>query len=240
MTNVDRQATRPSVHLSYEQGRQVYDQVVARLVAKYTAHGRVLDIGCGLGHALRCIREQAPALELWGADIDEVCLAATRARVEGVGTVRLPRNGFDAATFGSQFDTCVLSHVLEHTLRPLDVLGELCTITRPGGHIILVTPNPVRPEIIVSSLLKRHYVNRGHVYAWDRSHWINFLENIARLHVVEYATDEVRLVPGRLKRLAPPVERLNILAARLLPWWSFSNIAVVRVDERRPVSDGDG
>jgi hypothetical protein len=46
--------------------------------------------------------------------------------------------------------------------------------------------------------------------------------------VVTYASDEVHLFPERLLRMAPVLKRLEIALSRWIPWWSFSNIAVVR------------
>ena len=52
---------------------------------------------------------------------------------------------------------------------------------------------------------------------WDRSHWMNFLENIAELEVVEYPVDEVRIIPHRLIKKLPILETVNIGMALLAP-----------------------
>ena len=70
--------------------------------------------------------------------------------------------------------------------------------------------------------------------AWDRAHWRNFLERILGLEVVCYASDSVPLFPERLRRVAPFLEGAEVALARLVPWLSFSNLAVVR----RPVAPG--
>jgi hypothetical protein len=81
----------------------------------------------------------------------------------------------------------------------------------------------------VASALRRDYVNRGHAYSWDRSHWMNFLERILGLDVVEYVPDYVPVVPERVRSRWPgPIGRVEGAAARAVPWWTFSNIAVVR------------
>jgi hypothetical protein len=82
--------------------------------------------------------------------------------------------------------------------------------------------------VFFGNLRRRHYVNRGHAYAWDRSHWMNFLEEILGLEVVRYAEDEVKVFSDRLSQRFAPLKSFEIGLARWAPWWSFSNIAVVR------------
>ena len=79
-----------------------------------------------------------------------------------------------------------------------------------------------------AALRRRDYVNRGHVVAWDRAHWQNFLERILALDVACYGSDSVPLFPERLKRLLPFLEHAEVALARPFPWLSFSNLAVVR------------
>ena len=68
----------------------------------------------------------------------------------------------------------------------------------------------------------------GHAYRWDRAHWMNFLERILALDVVEYAAGEVKLFSGCLLRVAPFLTTLESRLSKLALWRSFSNIAVVR------------
>lgn len=46
----------------------------------------------------------------------------------------------DAPPFDSAFDLAVADNVLEHTLRPDDVLARLRALLRPGGHVIIIVP----------------------------------------------------------------------------------------------------
>lgn len=98
--------------------------------------GRLLDVGCGNGHFVAAMR--ALGWDARGLDVDEAGLAVARAHF-GVpvdrGTLkeaRLPDESFDAVT---------LHHVIEHVPDPLDVLSECGRILRPGGRIVVVTPN---------------------------------------------------------------------------------------------------
>ncbi|MGH0033766.1 MAG: class I SAM-dependent methyltransferase [Myxococcota bacterium] len=220
---------REYAHISFRKKVSHYHEVVAGLVEKYTpSGGRVVDIGCGLGHVLELVHQRAPGLQLVGADPSDKCLQFTRERLPDASLVQISEDHLDPALLGDDFDTSLMIHSLEHMLSPPDAIRTALSITKPGGHLILAVPNPVRPNVFFGSARKQNYVNRGHVYSWDRPHWMNFLERILELEVVEYAEDEVRFISNRLMRRIPSLKRIEVAAARRLPWWSFSNIAVVR------------
>ncbi len=217
--------TRPNVHISYEQTIKPYHHKIAALVCKYAGtSGTVLDIGCGVGNVLSQIGERNPLLKLTAADIDENNLSITRERtgIEDIMMIDSVEAMFDS---GLSYDVIVFSHVLEHTYRPLDVLLGIMKMLKPNGVAVLAVPNPVRLGIFLGNVTKLHYVNRGHVYAWDRSHWMNFLENIAGLNVIEYSHDFFPLPFINRFRLVQPLE---IWLAQIFPWLAFSNIAVIR------------
>jgi 2-polyprenyl-3-methyl-5-hydroxy-6-metoxy-1,4-benzoquinol methylase len=223
---------RDNVHIRPDKPYTHYHRVMAGLVLKYTpVGGRVLDIGCGMGHLLALVHDSNSSLELVGADSFADCVRQTRERVPGARVVQVPEDSTDFELLGDGYDACIMAHSLEHMLRPADAVREALAHLKPKGHLVLAVPNPVRPLVFFSNLKQKHYVNKGHVYAWDRSHWMNFLERILLLEVVEYASDEVRLFSDRVLRMAPVLKKFEIGLSRWAPWWSFSNIAVVRNPE---------
>ena len=221
---------RENVHISYTQPLNPCHEKVAELICKYSNdNDKLLDIGCGVGHTLSEVNKRKPSLNLFAADIDDTTLAITKENVplEESFKITTVEDLFDQ---GLNFDVIIMSHVLEHTRRPLDVLEGLVEMVKPKGIVILAVPNPVRLQVFVGNIIKKHYVNRGHVYAWDRSHWINFLENIAGLNVIEYSQDFFPLpLRSKLRFVIGPIEQF---LARVFPWLAFSNIAVIQVDEK--------
>jgi len=223
-------ATSRSVHLRYDQKVLPYHRAVVGAAARHLPPGgRILDIGCGVGHVLALLEEARPDAALHALDVDEQCLSITRSRVRDLTSRPLDLQVLLDEPLPWPVDQILLSHVLEHSLRPADLLERLVDQLPATGTLVVAVPNTARPTVTVASALRRDYVNRGHAYSWDRSHWMNFLERILGLDVVEYVPDYVPIVPERVRSRWPaPIGRVEVAAARALPWWTFSNIAVVR------------
>lgn len=216
--HVDLEATRPEPRHRY----------LAELAARHGGNGHYLDVGCGPGLLLELVKGLRPSATFSIADAYPACLDLAERRLGGVkARYLLDEAEFEPArVIGGDFDTIILSHVLEHLRSPVAGIEALLSLLRPGGQLILAVPNLGRPEVALSGLFRKHYVNRGHAYGWDRSHWINFLERICGLEEVEYGSDVVSLLPGPPGRLI--ARTIGRRLAGILPWWSFSNVAVIR------------
>ncbi|HEX7135004.1 MAG TPA: class I SAM-dependent methyltransferase [Iamia sp.] len=219
-----------SVHLRYDQTVLPYHRAVATAAARHLPPGgRVLDVGCGVGHVLALLEQARPDADLHALDVDPQCLALTRSRVHDLTSQPLDLQVLLDEPLPWAVDQILLSHVLEHSRRPADLVERLVDQLPPTGTLVVAVPNTARPTVTIKSALRRDDVNRGHAYSWDRSHWMNFLERIVGLDVVEYVPDYVPIVPERVRSRWPaPIGRVEVAAARAVPWWTFSNIAVVR------------
>jgi len=100
------------------------------------ARGRLLDIGCGNGSFLACMRERGWEVQGIEPDPEASRLARERFGLEVVtGTLEetsLPANSADAIT---------MTHVIEHVPDPVGLLAACCRILKPGGKLVAVTPN---------------------------------------------------------------------------------------------------
>ena len=96
---------------------------------------RLLDVGCGSGELLRRMEERGWAVT--GVEPDPV--AAEGARANGLDV----RDGMlaDAEFPDERFDAIVLSHVIEHVHDPIELLRECGRVLRPGGTLVIMTPN---------------------------------------------------------------------------------------------------
>lgn len=112
-----------------------FDAIERTMKATLEGTGRVLDVGCGAGAFMLMLR--ARGWQPVGIDINERAVDAARmrgldARLTTIDHVEAPAGGFDAA---------VLMNSLEYFARPLDALERIAHLMRPGGVVVLETPN---------------------------------------------------------------------------------------------------
>lgn len=99
---------------------------------------RAMDIGAGFGHWLHALREEHPACVTVAVELSEPAVKHLRAigqevidqPVESV----LPRGD-------SRYDVVVLSHVLEHLVRPQDMLGIIRESLTGDGRFFVEVPH---------------------------------------------------------------------------------------------------
>jgi len=106
--------------------------IVADWVFQQEDHYRVLDIPSGEGaFTVRCL---AHGLKVVSGDCEPLCAAegATFSQVDM--NEPLPHDD-------DEFDCVVCIDGIEHIERPFDFVTECCRVLRPGGSIVLTTPN---------------------------------------------------------------------------------------------------
>ena len=97
--------------------------------------GDALDVGCGTGEFLLALRDRG-----WSVLGQEVNANAAGIAIEAgldVRTCSLDRCGFEAESF----DLVTLWDVVEHLPDPVSTLREIRRILRPGGLLVLSTPD---------------------------------------------------------------------------------------------------
>lgn len=98
--------------------------------------GRLLEIGCGSGEFLA--RMQRLQWQVCGIDPDPAAVTAGR---QSTG-LDLRCGSLEEMSFTSDyFDVITMNHVIEHLHDPLNLLRECHRILRPGGRIVLTSPN---------------------------------------------------------------------------------------------------
>jgi len=96
---------------------------------------RVLDVGCGSGVLLA--RMQAFGWQVEGVEVDPDGVKAARARGVSVRLGTLEEQAFPE----NHFDAVHSAHVIEHVYDPLALLRECYRILKPGGTLVILTPN---------------------------------------------------------------------------------------------------
>ena len=180
--------------------------VLARLAAK---RGTIVDVGCGTGALLRQLqRHYSSRFRLIGWDYPGPHLE--RLAESGIAVIAAP---IEPAHVPHDVDMFVLNQVIEHVPHPDRLIGMLSPALRPGGHLVIETPD-------VDGLDARWFSGRywggyhfpRHMVIFNRRSLRtlverNGLEVIETAHLASPAfwVQSVRywLIESRLRRLAP-------------------------------------
>lgn len=109
--------------------------------------GRIADLGAGSGALSARLRDH-------GFDVTSVDREAT----PGTGVVEADiTSALLDAVAGNTFDTVMAIEVIEHLDNPIALLEQSHSILRPGGTIVVSTPNVLHPYSRLKFLLKGTY-----------------------------------------------------------------------------------
>ncbi len=97
--------------------------------------GKLLDVGCGSGERLE--KMQSLGWTVSGIDFDEEAIGLAKKRGLDVRCGTIPGIQFPTGAF----DAITMNHVIEHVPDPLPLLRECERILKPGGKVVLATPN---------------------------------------------------------------------------------------------------
>lgn len=100
--------------------------------------GKILDVGCADGNFLDILKK-ANCFELFGTEITQE--AAQKAIDKGYHVYVGELENMDIKE--DSFDLIRLNHILEHVLDPFLCLSKIKKLLKPGGYLIVETPNTV-------------------------------------------------------------------------------------------------
>ena len=122
--------------------------MIDRLITPYLSAGsRLLEIGCGAGNLL--VQAAVPGSYPLALDISMQALTFVRSRLEEVISGHKAPAGYACTqavgeslpfTSGS-FDCVLMSEVIEHLKEPRISICEAVRVLRPGGRLLITTPN---------------------------------------------------------------------------------------------------
>ncbi|MGB9602612.1 MAG: class I SAM-dependent methyltransferase [Limisphaerales bacterium] len=139
--------------------------------------GKALDVGCGVGQVL--VRLQQQGYEAYGVDvskpnIERASKVCSRARL--YDGKKLP---FD----NEFFDSAGALNVLEHVEEPEQFIAELVRVVKPGGKVVLSSPNFLR----VIGFRDYHPKMRG-----LKNKWLNFKRIRQKLYQMRFEPNKVK------------------------------------------------
>jgi len=167
----------------------------AKLLAAVGTGKHVLDVGCSscyLAAPLAARRNTIVGIELDAAAARDAQAFCEQVLLGDVETMDLPLEP-------GSFDVVLLGDVIEHLSDPVDALRRLRRFLRPGGRLVLSTPNVANWAIRLSLLAGRwRYTDRGIL---DRTHTHLFTRATLRetIETAGYVVDRIDFsapVPG--------------------------------------------
>lgn len=135
-------------------------------------NGKILDLGSGYGYFRKALDDAG--FEHEGVEISK-----------HANEIAKNLYGFDSHqgllidhlhNFQEKFDAVVLGDVIEHTSNPIELLKEIYSVLKPGGFVVIKTPNLDCPE---ASLFGAYY------HSFKREHLVYFTNKSLLSYAVE-------------------------------------------------------
>lgn len=102
---------------------------------KNDSRGKLLEIGAGGGRYLKRMKKRGWDVE--GVDIDQ----NLQSKLSKLGIKLHLGDVLDLKLPSSSYDVIVMSQTIEHVYRPRETLIEALRLLKPGGKIVITTPN---------------------------------------------------------------------------------------------------
>jgi len=206
-------------------------RMLAEVLAERSGPQRIVDVGCGEGTATHLVKRLDPRNTVIGVDWSAMALVQARARGLLVIQGGVDASGLPLPDAGA--DVVIMSELIEHLVDTDAAIEEARRILRPGGILLLSTPNlaawfnrgllglgiqPVFSEVSLRGIYGRpgHQVV-GHLRLFTRRALVEFLT--AR----GFACERVLGAPYHdVPRLLRPLDR------SLCRWPSVASILLVQ------------
>lgn len=139
-------------------------------ITGYLSSGTLLDIGCATGELLQVA--QGMGFDVYGVEISPDGIRRCR---EKFGENRIIGAHIKAGDFPCEFfDIIALSDVIEHVREPTIFLNTLYNLLKPGGLLMIVTPDT---SSWTRKIMKRHWLHykEEHLYYYNRRNIVKLL-----------------------------------------------------------------
>ncbi len=145
--------TEPGLHSNYILERQkrnksyskLYHSRLKLIESLYPDRGNLLDIGCGAGFFLNCAKDRG--WNCHGLEILPEYIKYAKEKFK-LNNIRLESLDDSLTHDVNTFDVVTLWDLIEHLRNPLDCLKKIHQVMKPGGLLVIWTPN-VKNSVIL-------------------------------------------------------------------------------------------
>lgn len=102
---------------------------------------RVLEIGCGTGYGLEYFNQSYAQYVGMDIDVELLCSVSERYRNTASSVSLLAADIADTPLQAHSFEVILSFQVIEHMADAVGFLGQAARLLRPGGHLLITTPN---------------------------------------------------------------------------------------------------
>jgi SAM-dependent methyltransferase len=223
--------------VSYERFSQYWwsNRFYALLARRHgPGSGRLLEIGCGLGHLLGWLSAN---YRVYGTDINAWALAQASRNVPQGQFLLLSAEDMRAFRQDS-FNIVIAKHVVEHLTHPEKAIAEISRVLSPGGMLLLATPNLDSPMRGVKKDKWIGYKDPTHINLKPPSDWLRLLGG-NRLQPRRIISDGfwdapyVPYIPKVIQKVlfGAPGGLQAILGWGIIPLWMGESLIVMAVKE---------
>lgn len=117
----------------------VHDEVVSLILSKINKGSKILDYGAGEGALSERLSDEG--YSVIAADIDEDNFRTSKAKFHKLNFDSDDQVNHFISTFNSSFDVVIGIEVIEHVEDQWRYVRQLNSLLKPGGLIIISTPN---------------------------------------------------------------------------------------------------
>lgn len=132
--------------------------IILNSIRRYKKKGKLLDIGCSIGHFLKLARDNGYEVE--GLELEEEAVRYARKKF-GLDVQQKILSECDFPN--KHFDIVAALGVLEHVVEPLNFLKEIHRILVPGGLLALTLPNIESLACMILKEKARTFTGRNHL-----------------------------------------------------------------------------
>ncbi len=134
--------------------------------------GRVLEVGCGLGHLVGWLTDR---YQVFGTDINASALVQARSYVPRGHFVLMSAEDLRPFLDGL-FQIVIAKHIVEHLPNPERAIMEMSRILAPGGLLLMATPNLNSPMRARKKEQWIGYKDPTHISLKHPQEWLGYLQ----------------------------------------------------------------